>query len=85
MAYPTNYQDAEHRRALNAILDDLHTITDEDRGDETGSGVSAEGDACGSASCDRESNESVAHRADAELQIRTTRLSAAQLSTPSTN
>ncbi|MFG0241352.1 MAG: hypothetical protein ACF8R9_01065 [Phycisphaerales bacterium JB054] len=83
MAYPTNYQDAEHRRALNAILDDLHTVKDEQCTDDTSSVSSIDdGD---SAQEGGEHERVMPTRADAELQVRTTRLSAVQMATHSTN
>lgn len=83
MAYPTNYQDAEHRRALNAILDDLHTIEDAQRTDGADSDTSIDGDA--SAQKCGEHERAAPVRADAEVQVRTTRLSAGRMATHTSN
>lgn len=83
MAYPTNYQDAEHRRALNAIIHDLHTIKEEQCTDEACTASSSDDDTSPQECGGRE--PAAPNRAEAELQVRTTRLSAVQLATHSTN
>lgn len=83
MAYPTNYQDAEHRRALNAILDDLHTIEDAQPTEGEDSAPSI-GDDPRAQEC-AEHERQVPVRADAELQVRSTRLSAVRMTSHTSN
>ncbi|MFG0260271.1 MAG: hypothetical protein ACF8LK_07950 [Phycisphaerales bacterium JB041] len=81
MGYPTNYQDAEHRRALNAILGDLHAIDDAQCTDEACASTNSKDGADAEESAGRET----VIQTDAEVQVRTTRLSGTQMATHSAN
>lgn len=85
MAYPTNYQDAEHRRALNAILDDLQTITTEQQTDGAEHGSTIGEDSDDLVTLGTDPRPATSDRSDAEVQVQTTRLSTARMATQSAN
>ena len=90
MAYPTNYQDAEHRRALNAILDDMHTMAAGDESDAAPTAPEDVPEASGSRPQARtapaiEAHHGVPDRAAAASQVHITRIPATQFAGHTTN